>query len=494
MTSRIPVGQLAVHQLLQLKLPPPATHSFVVDGARRSVVSDATVEECYPRQYATDGTLLGNLRFALKREPLDLRIVHAAMVAIGEPQLVAWMRDEPTGAFSRRAWFLYEALTGRTLDIDGAQIGNYVDALDSKLHFVGQPRNSSRHRVRDNLLGTREFCPVVRRTPKIEVMIAADIRAEAMALTSKYSADVLARSANFLITKETRSSFAIEGETPSSGREERFASALHAIPSIMHNSKEDIVALQRQIVDARYAATDWRDFQNFVGETTRGFGEHVHFICPRPQDVTRLMDGWMELTQRLIEAPLDPVIAAAVSAFAFVFVHPFEDGNGRIHRFMIHYVLAKGGFGPPGIVFPISASILRQMHLYDQALEAFSKPIMADIDWSFTAENAILVNNDTFDLYRFFDATPQVEYLYDRVVDTVRVDFKEELEFLDIFDSALAAIKRIIDMPDRKAALLAKLCLQNGRRLSGKERSQFSEVRDDEIERIQNALIALSRS
>ncbi|MDR3708155.1 MAG: Fic family protein [Capsulimonadaceae bacterium] len=490
MAEKTPVGQMALHKALKTSLPLPAVHSFAVDGARRTVISEAHVEESYPRHYDTDGTLLGNLRFALKHEPLDLRIIHAALIAIGEPQLVAWLRDEPVGIFSRRAWFLYETLTGNVLGIESARSGNYVDALDPRKHFVGKSRNSSRHRVRDNLLGNRDFCPVVRRTQKIETMMKANIRAEAMALTSKYSADVLARSANFLITKETRSSFAIEGETPSSGREERFVAALEAVPSFKHDSKEAIVELQNQIVDPRYAANDWRDFQNFVGQTTRGFGEHVHFVCPRPEDVPTLMEGWMALTQRLIESSLDPVLAAAVSAFGFVFVHPFEDGNGRIHRFMIHYMLAKGGFSPPGIVFPISASILRQMNLYDKALEAFSKGIMPAIDWKFTLESAIQVNNNTFDLYRFFDATPQVEYLYERVLDTVRVDFKEELEFLDAFDGALAAIGQVIDMPDRKAALLAKLCLQNGGRLSAKKRSLFSEITDDEVRRIEVAIAA----
>jgi hypothetical protein len=450
------------------------------------------VDEFYPRHYSTDGSLIGNIRFALKHEPLDLRIIHAALVALGELQLIAWLRDEHTGIFSRRAWFFYETLTGNVVDIDDVLTGNYVDALDPRKHFVAPPRNSKRHRVRDNLLGTRDFCPVVRRTAKIEAMIASDIKAEAMALTTKYSAEVLARSANFLITKETRSSFAIEGETPSSGREERFAAALRSVPSFIHDRKESIIALQSQIVDARYAAKDWRDFQNFVGETTSGLNEHVHYVCPRPDDVPVLMNGWMLLTQRLIDSSLDPVIAAGVSAFAFVFVHPFEDGNGRIHRFIVHYMLAKCGFSPPGVVFPISASILRQMHLYDKALEAFSEVIMPAIDWKFTLEGQLEVRNDTSSLYRFFDATPQVEFLYDRVLDTVRVDFKKELEFLDEFDRALAAVQSVIDMPDRRAALLAKLCIQNKGRLSVTKRPMFGEITDEEIRQVEEA-IATSR-
>ncbi|HIP51694.1 MAG TPA: hypothetical protein EYG94_06355 [Campylobacterales bacterium] len=30
-------------------------------------------------------------------------------------------------------------------------------------------------------------------------------------------------------------------------------------------------------------------------------------------------------------------------AFSFVYIHPLEDGNGRIHRYLIHHVLAERG-------------------------------------------------------------------------------------------------------------------------------------------------------
>ena len=41
------------------------------------------------------------------------------------------------------------------------------------------------------------------------------------------------------------------------------------------------------------------------------------------------------------------------------FCTPFEDGNGRIHRFLIHNILARQGFTPEGVMFPISAPMLK---------------------------------------------------------------------------------------------------------------------------------------
>jgi Fic family protein len=449
---------------------------------------EGTVEEEYPATYSTGESLLDHVRFALRYEPLDLRIIYASLEAIGQEALEAWVRDEPTGEFSRRAWFLYETFTGRTLDVESAHRGNYVDALDATLHFVAAPINSPRHRVRDNLLGTRDLCPVIRRTTKLIEMVNGRLAQEAHTLAAHYPPEMLARAANFLYTRETRSSFAIEGESPSASREERFLHALQRSLDFDPSDKEALLELQGTIVEPRYAARDWRDVQNFVGETTRRFGEYVHFICPRPNDVPSLMNGWAAMTARLLTSPVDPVVAAAVSAFSFVFIHPFEDGNGRIHRFVIHSVLAKMGFSPIGIVLPVSAAILRRRLLYDKVLDAFSRPIMPAIDWDFVEENAIVVRNETRDLYRFFDATEQAEYLYSQVAEAIRVDFKEELEFLDVFDSAFTAVRQIVEIPDRRASLLVRLCLQNGGKLARNKRSQFPEITDDEIARMEEAI------
>jgi Fic family protein len=197
------------------------------------------------------------------------------------------------------------------------------------------------------------------------------------------------------------------------------------------------------------------------------------------------MEGWGTLTARVVGSAVDPVVAAAVSSFAFVFVHPFSDGNGRIHRFLMHHVLAKRGYSPDGVIFPVSAAILRDRRSYDQALETFSKPLFDFIRWHWTSEQEVVVTNDTGDLYRYFDATVFAEYLYDRVGDTVRHDLKEELGFVAIYDRAFATVREIVDMPDRRASLLVRLCMQNGGRLSATKRAQFSELTDAEVVRLE---------
>ena len=136
----------------------------------------------------------------------------------------------------------------------------------------------------------------------------------------------------------------------------------------------------------------------------------------------------------------------------------------------------------------MSAAILRDRRSYDQLLEAFSRPLLEFIEWRWTSQREVVVENETRDLYRFVDLTDFVEYLHDRVVETVRRDLKEELGFITMFDRAFNAVCEIVDMPDRRASLLVRLCMQNNGRLAARKRRQFPELSDGEIALIEAAV------
>lgn len=160
---------------------------------------------------------------------------------------------------------------------------------------------------------------------------------------------------------------------------------------------------------------------------------------------------------------LDAVIAAAVLAFGFVYVHPFIDGNGRTHRYLIHHVLAQRGFNPAGVVFPVSAAILARIDEYRAALEDYSRRLLPVIDWEPTADSNVKVLNETADFYRFFDAMPHAEFLYTCVKQTIEEDLPRETEFLERYDQFRARIEAIVDMPDRTIDLLFRFLHQNVR-------------------------------
>jgi hypothetical protein len=439
--------------------------------------------------------LTNNLRFAFKHEPLDLRVIFAALQALGKTGIEGWVRSEPTGRYSRLAWFYYELFSGEMLELPSVKNAPYVETLDPRRHFVASGRRSERHHVLDNLLGGADLCPVLRRTRPLGDAIAARHDEQARQMTARYSPLLLHRAVSFLYTRETRSSFDIEGETPDKSREERFLIALQQAATFDPTDKEALIGLQNAIVERRYGATDWRDTQSYIGTRLRRGGENVHYVCPRPEDVPALMNGFSEMTRRTLDSDtLDPVLAAAVCAFAFVFIHPFEDGNGRIHRFLIHHALSKRGFTPPGLIFPVSAAILRERPHYERVLDAFSRPLLTAIDWSFVSdEDDVAVTNDTRDLYRFFDATPLASFLYDRVAETVTTDFKGELDYLATYDAAFTAIQRIVDIPDKRMSRLVQQCLQNSGRLSPKRHADYPELTPGELKRIEEAVQGVMR-
>ena len=181
-------------------------------------------------------------------------------------------------------------------------------------------------------------------------------------------------------------------------------------------------------------------------------------------------------------------MAASVLAFGFVFVHPFEDGNGRLHRYLIHHVLAERGFNPPGVVFPVSAVILDRMDGYRAALDDYSRRLLPAVDWAPTDDGNVRVLNDTGDFYRFFDATPQTEFLYACVQRTIEQDLPQEAAFLKRYDAFRAELNLMLDLPDRLADLLFRFLQQNGGKLPHRAReNEFAALTDQEVERIEAA-------
>src|SRR6266545_3740857 len=355
-----PIGLMALIRELDLPVRLPTVQSWSRSGARKTSITSAAIKEYYPPGYAPQG-LIGNLKFALRYEPIDLSVYHALFKVLESELLEGWIRQEPTSAYARRAWFLYEILTGKTLDAPDVPPTGYVNILDPKLHVTGPVRKIRRQRVNNNLLGDHTYCPVIRRTDVLNRAMAAGLALEAKSLVESCEPTILTRAVHYLYTKETKSSFAIEGEVPNPKRTERFVAALIGAASFDTSDPQAFIRLQNAIVDPRYAATGWRTVQSFIGETMSDFREHVHYVCPKPDDLTDLMNGWMRMMENLRGSNIDPICAAAAASFGFVFIHPFEDGNGRIHRFLVHQELASSGFTPSQLLFPVSAVMMRDL-------------------------------------------------------------------------------------------------------------------------------------
>ncbi|MDK3020448.1 Fic family protein [Pseudodonghicola flavimaris] len=478
-----PAGYAALIDAYALATPLPRTLSAI--GPRHKVYA-ADGWRLYTPRHEPEASLIGHLTFALRYEGLDLAVLKRLFMATGPEPIQAIVEAAPTGSYARRIWFLYEWLLGAELNLPDATRGNYAPVVDAKLQWETQGTPSPRHRVRNNLPGTPDFCPMIFRTAAIEAFIARDLAAEARAVLAEVPADLLARTAAFLLLKDSRSSFQIEGENPPQDRIRRWGQIIgeagrHPI------DRAELERLQRIVIgDARFVHLGLRQDGGFIGEHDRATGAPLpDHVSARHEDLPALIAG-IEAFDRDIAPSLDPVLAAAGLAFGFVYIHPFEDGNGRLHRYLIHHVLAARGFNPPGLVFPVSAVILERIEGYRQVLESYSRRLLPHVSWRPTDRGNVEVLNDTGDFYRFFDATPHAEFLFACVAQTIDHDLPTETRFLRAYDGFKSRVSGLIDMPDRVLDLLFRFLHQNGGRLSGRARAkEFSALTDGEADRIE---------
>ena len=159
--------------------------------------------------------------------------------------------------------------------------------------------------------------------------------------------------------------------------------------------------------------------KNYVGQTISYQKEFIHYVCPKPEDLPDLMRGFLTSHQLMVAGDVSAIVHAAVVAYGFVFIHPFEDGNGRIHRFLIHNIFSIRGMVPESLMFPVSAVMLNNPEDYNDSLETFSLPLTQLVDYSLDELFRMTVHNDTACWYRYIDMTAQAEALYGFVVKTV---------------------------------------------------------------------------
>jgi len=431
---------------------------------------------------------MGHLTFALKYEGLDLGLLKKLFERVGPVEMTKLIAAEPTGQYARRLWFLYEWLLQIPLNVPDLSTGNYVDVVDDTLQFPGRPVNSRRHRVRNNLPGFRAFCPLVRRTPALEKFLGLSLAGRIDEIMGRIHPDVMARTSAFLLLKDSKASYAIEGERPPQNRAQRWGRVIGEAGQ-KPIDPDELVRLQQIVIDnPRFTKMGFRQQQGFIGEHDRRYGTPMpDHISARYEDLDSLMAGLIATNGLLEEdAGFDGVLAAAMVAFGFVFIHPFVDGNGRIHRYLIHHVLCRRHYVSGGIIFPVSAIILERLEEYRRVLEHFSRPRLDLIEWRPTPDNNVEILNQTADLYRYFDATSQAEFLFSCVQQTIEKTIPEEVDYLERYDRMKNFLDNYVEMPDRMVDLLVRFLAQGKGRLSVRAREkEFSELTEEEVAAIE---------
>lgn len=475
------VGYGVIIETLGLPMPFPNTLALISEKHRQYGVPGWIV---FTPRHKPQDSLYNQLVFSIKYEGINLLFFKKLFESVDELVIEELVKNEPLSQFSRRIWFLYEWLTQKTLNIPDLKEGNYIPLLDGNLQYtIGKGDNSPRHRVRNNLPGTNNFCPLVHRSEKLEKYIKEDLSEKTTGLVRNVHNDILLRTSAFLLLKDSKASFDIEGENPSNSRATRWGKVIGQAGN-RPLSKEELIRLQQIVIENdRFINMGFREEGGFVGEHDRTTGEPIpEHISARWQDLEALMDGLVKTDSKLEKSGFHPVLTAAMIAFGFVFIHPFVDGNGRIHRYLIHHILAKMKYTPQGIIFPVSAAILEQIDDYRKVLESYSHPLLDFIEWKTTQDHNVEVLNDTADYYKYYDATLQAEFLFDCIDYTIRTIIPEEVSYLQNYDQMKAWLDDNFEMPDKLVALLIRFLEQNHGKLS--DRAVNEEFKDLTLEEI----------
>lgn len=488
-TTVTSIGYQAIVEQLSLRTLPHYYQSYITQQGRgKTITTDYNQINTYPKTYAlkNPSDLLENLEFALKHEGMNFEIIRALFEKVEKDRLVKYIQAQPTGIYSRKIWYLYEFLMEDRLPLPDCQRLKYIDLLNPKLYFTSSGIKSPRHAIHDNLLGNSTFCPFIRRTKTLMNYINLNLDQKVQKILAKYDPRLVNRTANYLYTKETMSSYQIEKEQPTKNRMLHFIDLLQHALNIEKFSKEKLIELQNAIVDPRFKDFDYRNTQNYVGENINPYLQKIHYISPKPEDVASLMQGLLNCLERGLAAKVHPVIVAAAISFGFVFIHPFEDGNGRIHRFLIHSILARQGYTPSNMIFPISALMLSNMYAYDTALESFSKPLLSVLThYDLTDDGLMTVRQESKSYYQYIDFTAMAEYLFSCIAETIEHYIEKEIKFIANYDNTKKSIQEIVDLPNRHIDLFIKFIMQNNGNLAMSKRHRFfPELTDEEIKNI----------
>ena len=439
----------------------------------------------YDRRYYHGDEDIEHLVFAIKHEYIDLLSLKRILENIEIKEIESYIRSKPTGIYARKIWFFYEWFNEKQLNIPDCNKCKIIDILDDKKYFVGEGILYRRYRLRNNLLGNKLFSPIIRRTEKLEEFIRLNLKEKTATVINKVSVSLVERAASFLLLSDSKASFEIEGEKVPATRIGRWGKAISQAGKYPL-SKNEITRLQNILInDTRFIHMGLRKEGVFLGERDSAGNPLPEFIGAEPEDLEMLVDAIIDSSNNM--HTLDPVLHAVAIAFGFIYIHPLEDGNGRIHRYIIHHILAERKFSLPGLIFPISTSMLKHIEKYREILRNHTLPLMDLIEWKPNEKMNVMVLGQTSDLYSYFDCTQACEFIYSCVKETIDIDLPEELNYLINYDQAINKISNLLNMPDNTIKKLIVFIRQNNGTLGKNRRTkEFAELTNDEVIKIEN--------
>jgi len=428
-----------------------------------------------------DDRPLSHLLFALKHEGVNLQLLSQALRKIPAQDMLVAICESPTGVYIRTACFLWEAFNKQELKGAPTITGLMVNLFDPNKYITGPSLRNAKWRVNFNGLGSLDYCVTVERTARINSLLEFNILQKANEFLSELGEGASDRAMSWAYLSETKSSFEIEHETPSASKAEAFVELLKKAHLTTQLDEEYLVGLQNTaITNPLDKAAHYRHEQNWLSSPLRG-AAGVTYVPPPHQIVNDLMKGLVHFAN-VSPKQIDPLVAATIISFGFVFIHPFMDGNGRLSRFLFHHALCQSGSLKNGLLLPVSNAMKRNEDLYLAALKSFSEPARKrwEVIWIDDDDYRLTFKSDD-SLYRYWNATACVEFGLEMAKQALEKDLREETEFLAKYDLIYRAIDDQYDVRGKDLNTLILTCMEQNGKLSANRRKKFVATVPDEI-------------
>lgn len=405
--------------------------------------------------------LLKHAAFALAHEGVNMQILAQILPKISRNDMTSFVNSKPCSLLIRRAGWLWELFTGQSLDFRTTAT-KYEPLFDPASYLTRDGgERSAKWKITFNGLGTPKWCATVERTAAIHAGLSIlDRAAEWFDSIGRRDAERVYARARI---HETMGSFELEKDYLSEAKADRFALLLRHASENRRLSEGFLCELQNELIDNPHAqACAYRTEQNWLAD---GPGGHsVTYVPPPPGLISGLMSSWQEAAE-MLPLQTDPIAAAAIVSFGFVYMHPFMDGNGRLSRFLIHQQLAASGKLGKDRFLPVSIAMKKHELEYLEALETFSKPARKAWQVIWTGGDPLckctFLGNES--LYRYWDATRQVEFLYKMAAEALDVHLQDEVGFLEKFDRLDRAVNDAFDIPQPLRFRMIQVYLEHGR-------------------------------
>lgn len=465
------VGYEFLRESLELSAFAPSRPAYIGPVTRLQRTGNTLA---VPRHVAPESNSpLAHVLFALKHEGTNLQILAEAMPRISAADMLFELEKSPNGGYIRLACFLWEQFTAQELAPIPPIGGTLQPVFDPERYLTGPVVKNPRWRIAFNGIGSMKYCVAVERTPAIDTAMQSRILDRTKAFIESLGTEMMDRALSWAYLHETDSSFAIEREAPTEDKSRQFIELLKQAHEPRELDQDYLVELQNVAITNPFdKAASFRFEQNWLSGPGRG-APSVSYLPPPPALAAALMQNLMALAS---SAPrtIDPVVAASIISFGFVFIHPFMDGNGRLSRFLFHYALCQSGMLEKGLLLPVSVAMKRHEAEYLAALRAYSRPARAR--W-----NVRWIDDDTFDfsfhgsdaIYRYWDATACVEFGYRMAEEALEIELRQETTYLAAYDRITRAVNERYDVRGSDLSTLVRSCLENNNTVSINRRKAY---------------------